>query len=530
LERSSSSSVTDIGQGEGQAIDPDTSAGTGEPVLVDVPNLPTTLTYGTTPITSPFTQIIAIPEGTYIAVSTRVLWTESNTSGGQYFYVAVNGTVVWSINGQSGTVQDPNTSPVLQIGNAPFLAAINAAAGGNVTVTAYAGFANAGSLSPSLIELVLTPVAVVTPSVTFGCETSAPDSNDQSTISITLKNSSGNLTPAPVGGQWFMVAATSGTLSTNFLYLPEGASSGQVGWQGTQSGTATATIIAGAGPCLGQDNCVCSVGFAPPVVIANLSPSSDLCTLNPTRANMRDSIRVMLGLTPPIQYIPGAAAGEEPASESYPGNFVINQAISDAIRTLNRRVGFNSSIAQVVYVPPVTGDGPQYIPLKGIGGGPYKSLINDVRRAIYKDAGTGENRRLNPRDLAGMDRQRRQFYNEDVGVPSDFVIEAYQIGLLPGSKAGGTLTLYAGMGLLGFCSDTEALDELPIDYQAVLEHLAVCELCRYQADDPNYQAYYRMYAPLAEVGVAEVKRWFADINLEKPVEMTFASRRRNRWR
>jgi hypothetical protein len=138
---------------------------------------------------------------------------------------------------------------------------------------------------------------------------------------------------------------------------------------------------------------------------------------------MRDEIRILMGITPPIQYIQGAVAGEEPYGEHWPGNLTINTAIANAIRNINLRTGFHSSHVLTVTVPAYNGVGPQWIPLQGIGAGPYQNLINDVERAIWYD-GTSYTR-IKPRSFWDMDKNRYDFDNLTPDTPEWFGIHAY---------------------------------------------------------------------------------------------------------
>lgn len=245
-----------------------------------------------------------------------------------------------------------------------------------------------------------------------------------------------------------------------------------------------------------------------------------------TRPNMRDSIRRKKGLTPPIDTLDGANIGDEPAGESWPGNVLLNQAIADSIREINRRTGFHSLTTLSIPVPAVTADGPQFFSLSGHVWG-TQNTINSIKRVVWND-GSGNLIRLRPNDYRKMDRQWENIDRQQPCVPRYFFLEGYQLAIFPASSVVGTLQIWAGTGLINFCNDLDTLDELPIDYQEVIEDLAVVKLCQMKPSQPDSQAQLQIYGASSERGIDDIIKWLNRANEALQPSLIYRSNRRRR--
>jgi len=256
----------------------------------------------------------------------------------------------------------------------------------------------------------------------------------------------------------------------------------------------------------------------------------NLCILTITRPNLRDAIRRKLGVTPPIDVIPGAIAGEEPLGEVWPGNALVNQGIADALRLMNRHCGWHSltNVSIPVIASAASVIGPQFFSLAGHVGSPTQNTIYDVRRVVWDD-GTGSPFRLTPKSFYDLDRQAVAFDQVGAGTPQYFFVEGYQLAVYPAPTVNGSLLLYAGTGLIGFCSDIDTLDELPVDYQAVIEDIAVVLLRLMRPDMPNAKEQITTYTPLMTQGLDQLTKWASRVNAVQQPSLIIDSRRRRRW-
>lgn len=370
------------------------------------------------------------------------------------------------------------------------------------------------------------------PPTAFQVVAGGSDSNGCAPLTITLLDAGGNPVNALAGGQVFALTDVSGTLSPTSITIAAGSSSGMVTYCNAPTGTYPVTVAPGAGSLSGLPPQVIGVIITAPGVVISDATTPSLCFLKITRPNFRDAIRRKLGLTPPIDNLLGiAAAGEDPPGESYPSNSVVNQAIADAIRYINRETNFHTSVALTVNVPVTASNGVQFIALQGIGAGPYQNLINTVQRAIFYSNTGNVAYRLLPTTFNALDRDFVQYDNYTPStIPRQFFIEGYQLGILPGASMGGTLQLYAGTGLLGFCSDTDTLDEIPIDYQAVIEDVAVALISMYTPTEDGAKDHVQMFTQLGIVqGIKQIKRWQVMMNSQQQPRFTATSHRRYRW-
>lgn len=468
--------------------------------------------------TLPFT----IPAGVYSAAFVTLAFTLSDFAFNSH---------IFTVGGNTGSLVSPGVvTGYIVTGTAPLMiAAVNTAAGGIYNCPISVSSSSTVGVVFTSATLTLTPVpsTVTTFSITAG----ASDVNGCALGTLTLLDNTGSPIVAPSGGQVFALTDVSGVLTPTSVTVLEGSSTAMFQYCNSPSGTYVVTATPGAGPLTGTAAKTANFVIVAPGA-GDTATTPSLCILQFTRANMRDAIRRKLGLTPPIDQLPGiAAAGEEPAGESYPSNSVLNQAIADAIRYINRETGFHTSVALTVNVPVTASNGVQFLPMQGIGAGPYQNLINTVQRAIfYSNTGTVAYRLL-PVTFNALDRDMVQYDNYvSTPIPQQFFIEGYQIGILPGASMGGTLQLYAGTGLLGFCSDTDTLDEIPIDYQAVIEDVAVALVSMYSPTDDGAKDHTQMFTQLGIVqGIKQIKRWQVMINSQQQPRFTATSHRRYRW-
>lgn len=252
---------------------------------------------------------------------------------------------------------------------------------------------------------------------------------------------------------------------------------------GTASGTIGFTVAPNTGSALSRLGSISVTGGLTFAISQNAGQGAGFgvlanpelpCLNGTTRPYMRDRIRIAMGVTPPSQTLPLGVVGEAPMGQPTPTNAEINQAITDAISRLNTRVGFNGSTSVVVTVPAASANGVQYFPMQGMGSGSgsLQNNIDSIQKCVWNP---GPGQALIPlvaTSQAELDRLQYAWDNYPPAVPQFYMVERYQLGIVPPAQTAGTLQLYAGTAVYDFCSDTDVLNELPVDYQLVLEQLA----------------------------------------------------------
>lgn len=241
-------------------------------------------------------------------------------------------------------------------------------------------------------------------------------------------------------------------------------------------------------------------------------PPQITCVNGTTRPMMRDRIRRQMGVTPPVDTLPLGVSGEPPMGQPTPTNAEINQAITDAIRWINDRVGFNGSTAVNISVPAFTGIGPQYISLTGVGAGSgtNQNNIDAIQKAVWNP---GSGQALIPlfaTSQAEQDRLQTNWDNQPPSVPQYYMVERNQVGLLPSAQTAGTLQVYATTAVYDFCGDTDILVALPVDYEGILESYAILLLSQRRPQEPGAESRISYLTAQTEQGIQAIGNWYND--------------------
>lgn len=242
-----------------------------------------------------------------------------------------------------------------------------------------------------------------------------------------------------------------------------------------------------------------------------------------TRAQFRDAIRHNLNKRTALDDDPVNGKAGEPSSRfPWPDNRLINQKLDEAISFLSRKARFSEVTGIEVSVALGT-ETPQTVSLRTVGldQGLQLGQINEVRRVYWDDGSTKT--RLIPVAREELDREWRAFQSEDVGVPRCFSIEGYTLSLYPGSDAAGTLVLIVGAGIVGFMTDADTIEQLPVDYHTVPQHLATGMLAALQTEDVEMQDAAKTFMAMGLDGVADVKRHLARQNVQQQRNLPIAS-------
>lgn len=348
-------------------------------------------------------------------------------------------------------------------------------------------------------------------------------------ILIQLVDQNGNPVNAGAGGQSFTLSDNgTGTFSPRSpVQIPDGLSYVSVIYTNPNAGTFNVTVTPGGGPLMGG-----AAQVVPAVINCSKSdPNTCLCQI--TRPDFRDAIRRKIGIVPPIDQGLGPA-GAQPLGQPYPDNAILNQVIADALRTVSRRTNFHLSVGLTTAVTAQTANGPLVIPMMGLQGCPTSATINTIRRVTFTDS-SGNTYRLTPSGQFELDRERVLFDTIPPGIPRRFWIEGYAIYVSPAPNIDGTLTLDAGTGISQFCSDSAVIDELPTDYQQVIEDWGALYVCMYMPTSPRpplpgLLQRLPLWKEMAEKGIDEILKWQGQINEEYQPSLAAGIYRRRRIR
>lgn len=247
------------------------------------------------------------------------------------------------------------------------------------------------------------------------------------------------------------------------------------------------------------------------------------------RAQLRDAIRRKLNITPPIDLAQGNI-GDQPANRGNPSNFQMNDAIQEAVYDLNRRCNFhvnnNINISVPAISPSVLGPYEINLNVAAVQSNPVLGIasINDVRRAEFIQSG-GAYYRLEPTDYREVDLARTDYKTTPPGTPRQYWIEGYKLYVYPSQAVSGVINLICGTGLLAYQTDEDVLSQIPLDYQDVIQYLAIQILMSGQTMDKEAKERMAVFAQLAEQGVMDVNRWKNGNNGEYQPSMKVATYR-----
>ena len=510
-----------------------------------------TLSRVSIPSPSSYTALtFSIPAGTYQSAYWQIDGTVTSSfvylASGFYFDTANSNNNVWDYTLPGGTtspydlsvadgyagpgsLQNPGFSILATIlpGIALSLAQINAAAGTSLTIyIGWQGDAAGSTLAVSRCSLYLIPASTGGSPVSF-TTASQNNSNGCSTITIQLVDGSGNAALAPLGGQVFTASTTcsGGNFNPYVLTIPQGSSNGTITYCNQNSGMCQVKVCPGAGP-LAAVSCQT---FNVTISGAPTDPETAVCQI--TRPLMREAIRHNLGIVTPLDGGLGNA-GDEPLGQRWPTTVVLNDKISDAIRLINVKARLHSIVGLTIPVGAygATYQGPAIVSLAGDVNCPTRLSLNNVKRVVYTDT-AGNIYRLRATSYYDHDKNLRSWdATYPAMAPQEFATEAYALLIWPAPLIAGTLTLYAGTSFPNFANDNDWLDQLPFDYQLVIEHIATMLVCMTRLNEPNWLQMYKTYKELGEDGIKEIKQWHATFNQSYTTQLVPDKGRRRRVR
>lgn len=236
-----------------------------------------------------------------------------------------------------------------------------------------------------------------------------------------------------------------------------------------------------------------------------------------TRAEFRDSIRRKLGIVPPIDISMSNPAGAQPTNSPYPTNMQINDALTDAIRDINRTCGFHvqtfivpvDGVTSPIYgefgmqlstFQPNTGSQSDYSP---------PGFLNDVLRVLWYSDNASPPQIVQPGYRDDFDRSGTFNYWAMLpqAQPLRWYIEGYRIFIMPAQNESGKYHFTCGTGIADFDCDDGVIPQIPIDYQNIFEYAAIVNLSMTQTMDVEAQTRAQMFAPKAADGIQRFKEW-----------------------
>ncbi len=339
-------------------------------------------------------------------------------------------------------------------------------------------------------------------------------------VTIQLVDNSGNAANTPID-QYFAVEAGTGFVTpTGYIKIPAGSSTVIFNYYNLVSGQYILNVAPFSGP-LGS--------LAAKQVSAYLQgvptdPVNTMC--NMTRPFMRDAIRRRLGIQPPIDNGTGLP-GQEPVDIKMPSNQVINQAITDTLSEISQRAKLPVLTNVTLAVPATTSTGLQFIDLSGVAGCSTQNAVDYIKRAVWTSANAGTPEyRLWPTAIYDLDRLSLSPDLMPAGEPTQYLIEGYQLGILPGSAYGGTISMYVGTGFFGFTDDTSPLIQFPNNLVTVLLDGASSRSALMSPTLPQSQTMTAMYERVYLAGLGVMTSSENDMNQAYQQSIGFNSYRR----
>lgn len=230
-----------------------------------------------------------------------------------------------------------------------------------------------------------------------------------------------------------------------------------------------------------------------------------------TLAQMRDQVRRILQIIPPVDFASPGAVGAVPPGQPDPDNPTINQMINAACDALNRLVRCGPIVdLSPIGVPPAPPGktGPLYIAFD-----PTESNsddVNEINNATWIDSITGLPTRLKPYAYYQASRYFTPFLQFTPSrLPIYFQMEGNNLSVLPPPLYAGQiiLTVQEGLQDLVTDSDTIAASTLGPSYQTAILYYAAALISARMATDVEANDRFQKYYALAQEGYQAIYTW-----------------------
>lgn len=237
-----------------------------------------------------------------------------------------------------------------------------------------------------------------------------------------------------------------------------------------------------------------------------------------TRAEMRDEIRRMIGILPPIDLVPsiGALPGAQPSNYPVPTNQQINSCLTNAISNINRECQYHVNVYNVPVAAGGTSTyGPYAISMEDFTPNTSATaiftpsgLVNNILRVLWTPQGGQPNNLIQPISRDNLDRSGVSNYQNLLpSQPTWWYVEGYTVYITPAQDAAGTYTFTCGTGLVGLQTDADVLDQCPDQYQNTFYYETIKLIGMANPQDVELQSLVQTYGQMAEAGKRDWKAW-----------------------
>lgn len=224
------------------------------------------------------------------------------------------------------------------------------------------------------------------------------------------------------------------------------------------------------------------------------------------RAQGRDWVRRTLGIIPPVDaQVPGAKPGDAPPWQPDPSNPLINQAFDNAASYIAGELGVvDAGDAVSVSVAAQTDAGPYWQDLRELEGVRSGSVIG-VRRAWWNDG--SQRTLLTPIGFDELDRDGRNWRDEDPGTPLYRDVQNYRLAVFPAPASAGTLEVEVTSSLMAPLHDGEGFEQLPLAFETDMLYCVAFEVAMVLPDDTEMASRAKMLEGARQNAVARITRW-----------------------
>lgn len=223
-----------------------------------------------------------------------------------------------------------------------------------------------------------------------------------------------------------------------------------------------------------------------------------------TLAQFRDTVRRHLEIQAPVD-IQGNS-GDAPSLTPDPSNPVINEAINEAIATVNRLVRLGSATTRSLAISgqSATVRGIQFVDISAVVAN-VNALV-EIEHVWFTSKG-GDIITLQPYSYYAPTKGHQPYPQQAPGRPSQFVLAGNQIGILPPSNIDGTVTFSYLSGMNYLFADTDQIVGVPYECQWAVVYWACYLLCAQKSYNVDYQARGQVYQQLARETVLQNYIW-----------------------
>lgn len=230
------------------------------------------------------------------------------------------------------------------------------------------------------------------------------------------------------------------------------------------------------------------------------------------RAEMRDWVRRMLGIIPPVDTTDAdAQPGQAPIHQPYPTNALINQCIANAAALVNAKLGI--AVDSTIVSCDVEGQtvrGPYRLDLAQFGG-EYNASIYAVREVWWHN-GTYDTL-LEPASFEDLNRRGEPWSDVAPSVPRYIITEGLNMYLVPAPASRGKVKARFQRGICAPLSDHEGFQNLPAEFETHLLFTVLVEIASTISGDTEMAQRLVAFRERAALGLDAIARWVSTTNM-----------------